>query len=149
MQVILREKVANLGKVGDIVDVKPGFARNFLFPTSKAVRATDDNKQEFERVRADLERRAVEVLAAAEGRLAQVLALNLVLQAQASEEGRLFGSVGPRDIADAATQSGVDLSKSEVKLPEGPIRAVGEFEVDIILHSDVHGRMKIVVKALD
>ena len=131
MQVILKEKVANLGKVGDVVEVKPGFARNFLIPRGSAVRATTDNIAEFEKIRADLERKAAE----------------LILKAQASDEGKLFGSVGPRDVAEAATAAGVELAKSEVKLPEGPIRAIGEFEVDVVLHSDVHGKMKIEVKA--
>lgn len=147
MQVILKEKVANLGSVGDVVDVKPGYARNFLIPRGRAVRATPESIAEFEKIRADLERKAAEVLAAAKARLEKVEALGLVLEAQASDEGKLFGSVGPRDIADAATKAGVELTKSEVKLPEGPIRAVGEFEVDIVLHSDVHGKMTVAVKA--
>lgn len=147
MQVILKEKVANLGKVGDVVEVKPGFARNFLIPRGSAVRATTDNIAEFEKIRADLERKAAEVLAAAEARMRQVVGLELILKAQASDEGKLFGSVGPRDVAEAATAAGVELAKSEVKLPEGPIRAIGEFEVDVVLHSDVHGKMKIEVKA--
>lgn len=149
MQVILREKVANLGKVGDVVDVKPGFARNFLLPRGSAVRATAENITEFEKIRADLERKAAEVLAEAEARMQKVVGLQLVLEAQASDEGKLFGSVGPRDIADAATAAGVELAKSEVKLPEGPIRAIGEFEVDVVLHSDVHGKMTIEVKATE
>lgn len=147
MRIILKEKVANLGSVGDIVNVKPGYARNFLIPLGRAVRATDANIAEFEKVRADLERKAAEVLANAKARLAKIEALTLVLEAQASEEGKLFGSVGPRDVADAATNAGVELTKSEVKLPEGPIRAIGEFEIDVVLHSDVHGKMKIEVKA--
>ena len=147
MQVILKEKVANLGKVGDVVEVKPGFARNFLIPRGSAVRATTDHSAEFEKILADLERKAAEVLAAAEARMRQVVGLELILKAQASDEGKLFGSVGPRDVAEAATAAGVELAKSEVKLPEGPIRAIGEFEVDVVLHSDVHGKMKIEVKA--
>ena len=147
MQIILKEKVANLGKVGDVVDVKPGFARNFLIPRGSAVRATTDNVTEFEKIRADLERKAAEVMAAAEARMQKVVGLALVIEAQASDEGKLFGSVGPRDVAEAATAAGVDLAKSEVKLPEGPIRAIGEFEVDVVLHSDVHGKMNIEVKA--
>lgn len=147
MHIILKEKVANLGSVGDVVNVKPGFARNFLIPLGRAVRATDENIAAFEKVRADLERKAAEVLAAAKARLAKVEALALVLEAEASDEGKLFGSVGPRDVAEAAVKAGVELTKSEVKLPEGPIRAIGEFEVDIVLHGDVHGKMKIEVKA--
>jgi large subunit ribosomal protein L9 len=147
MQVILKEKVANLGSVGDVVDVKPGFARNYLVPRGHAVRATPESITAFEKVRADLERQAEEVLAKAKVRLEKVEALTLTLDAQASDEGKLFGSVGPRDVADAAVAAGVELCKSEVKLPEGPIRAIGEFEVDIVLHSDVHGKLKIEVKA--
>ncbi len=147
MHVILKEKVANLGSVGDVVNVKPGYARNYLIPLGHAVRATDANIAAFEKIRAELERKAAEVLAMAKSRLEKVATLALVLEAQSSEEGRLFGSVGPRDIAEAATSAGVELTKSEIKLPEGPIRAVGEFEVDVILHSDVHGKMMITVKA--
>lgn len=147
MRVILQEKVANLGNVGDIVDVKPGFARNFLLPKGKVVRATDVNLADFEKRRADLEKRAQADLEKAQARLEQLKALTLVLSAQASDEGKLFGSVSPREIADAATTAGVELCKSEVKLPEGPIRAVGHFDVDIVLHSDVHGQISVEVQA--
>ena len=147
MRVILQEKVANLGSVGDVVKVKPGFARNYLLPKSMALRATDANIADFEVRRVELEQKADSVLAAAKARLEQVQALTLVLEAQASEEGKLFGSVTSREIADAAVKAGVELTKSEVKLPEGPLRAIGEFEADIVLHSDVHGKLKIEVKA--
>lgn len=149
MRVILQEKVANLGNVGDIVDVKPGFARNFLLPQGKVVRATDVNLADFEKRRVDLEKRAQADLEKAQTRLEQLKVLSLVLEAQCSDEGKLFGSISPREIAEAATQAGVELCKSEVKLPEGPIRAVGQFEVDIILHSDVHGQITIEVKAAE
>lgn len=149
MQVILREKVANLGKVGDVVNVKPGFARNFLIPRGSAVRATAQSIADFEKVRADLERKAAEVFAQAEARMQKIVGLELVLEALASDEAKLFGSVGPREIAEAAVAAGVELCNSEVKLPEGPIRAVGEFEADVVLHSDVHGKLKVVVKASD
>lgn len=147
MRVILQEKVANLGRVGDIVKVKAGYARNFLLPRGKGLRATEDNLAAFELKRASLEARAQDLLDQAQVRLNKLAALELVLEAQASEEGRLFGSVGPREIAALATSMGHELQKSEVHLPEGPIRAVGDFEVDIVLHSEVQGKMKVTVKA--
>lgn len=148
MQVILQEKVSNLGTVGDIVDVKPGFARNFLLPSGKAVRATKDSIAEFEKIRATLEKRAEEQVAAARARMEKIEAATLVLEAQASDEGKLFGSITPRDIAEAAIAQLLELAKSEVKLPEGPIRAIGEHEVDIVFN-DIHGKLKVVVKAVD
>lgn len=146
MRVILQEKVANLGNVGDVVVVKPGYARNFLLPQSKVVRATETNLASFEKRRAELEQRAAEALTEAKARLEKVMALTLVLEAQCSDEGKLFGSIGPREIAEAATAAGVELCKSEVKLPEGPIRATGEFEADVVLHSDAHGKITVQVK---
>ena len=148
MRVILQEKVANLGRVGDIVKVKAGYARNFLLPRGKGLRATDDNLAAFELKRAELEARAQALLDQAKARLDKLVALHVTLEAQASEEGRLFGSIGPREIAELATGMGVELLKSEVHLPEGPIRAVGDFEVDIVLQADVHGKMKVTVKAI-
>ncbi|PHQ81086.1 MAG: 50S ribosomal protein L9 [Coxiella sp. (in: Bacteria)] len=147
MRIILQEKIANLGTVGEIVSVKPGFARNFLLPYGKALRANDANIAEFETRRVELEARAAGHVEQAQMRLEKLAALTLTVEAQASEEGRLFGSVGARDIADAATKAGIDLQKSEVKLPEGPLRAIGEFEVDVVLHSDVIGKLKVVIKA--
>lgn len=147
MRVILQEKVANLGRVGDIVKVKAGYARNFLLPRGKGLRATEENLAAFESKRADLEARAQDLLDQAQARLNKLVTLELVVEAQASEEGRLFGSVGPREIAAMATSMGHELEKSEVHLPEGPIRAVGDFEVDILLHSEVQGKMKVTVKA--
>ena len=148
MRVILQEKVAKLGRVGDIVKVKAGYARNFLLPRGKGLRATDDNLAAFELKRAELEARAQALLDQAKARLDKLVALHVTLEAQASEEGRLFGSIGPREIAELATGMGVELLKSEVHLPEGPIRAVGDFEVDIVLQADVHGKMKVTVKAI-
>ncbi len=148
MRIILQEKVSNLGNVGDIVKVKPGYARNFLLPLGKALRATEGNISSFEKRRVDLEKRAADILATAIARCEQIENINLVMAAQASEEGKLYGSISPREIAEAATKAGVELSKSEVKLPEGPIRAIGEFDVAIVLHSDVHRKIKIqVIKA--
>ena len=148
MRIILQEKVANLGRVGDIVKVKPGYARNFLLPLGKGLRATDQNLAEFELKRADLEKRAQELLDQTKARLDKLVVLHLTLEAQASEEGRLFGSVGPREISEMATHMGYELQKSEVSLPDGPIRAVGDFEVDIVLQADVQGKMKVTVKAI-
>jgi large subunit ribosomal protein L9 len=147
MRVILQEKVANLGKVGDAVVVKAGYARNFLLPNGKAIRATEANIAEFEKRRAELEKRAEKLVDEAKARLEKILALEVVLEAQSSDEGKLFGSVTPREIAEAVTAAGVELCKSEVKLPEGPIRATGEFEADLVLHSDVQGKMKLIVKS--
>lgn len=149
MRVILQEKVANLGNVGEIVNVKTGYARNFLLPQAKVVRATEANLANFEKRRADLEKRAQAELEKAQARLDQIKALTLVLAAQCSDEGKLFGSISPREIAEAAVQAGVELCKSEVKLPEGPIRAVGQFDVDIVLHGDVHGQISVEVKSAE
>ena len=138
MNVILLEKVDNLGGLGDQVSVKPGYGRNFLIPAGKAVAASKANVAEFEAHRAELEQQAAEVLAAAEARKAQIEALAAVEVARrAGEEGRLFGSVGTADIAEAVNAAGVALEKREVRLPEGPIHVTGEFEIVLHLHSDV------------
>ena len=147
MRVILQEKIANLGKVGDQVTVKPGYGRNYLLPKQKAVLATSENVTDFEKRRVELEKAAVDVLAAANVRATQLEALILKIEAQASDEGKLFGSIGPRDIADAATKAGVELSKSEVSMPEGPIRQIGENEITLVLHSEVTAVIKIEVTA--
>lgn len=148
MRIILQEKVANLGRVGDVVRVKRGYARNFLLPRGKGLLANDKNLADFELKRADLEKRAAELLNQAQKRVDAIVAEHLVLEAQASEEGRLFGSVGPREIAEKMQKMGFDLQKSEVHLPEGPIRALGDFEVDIILQAEVQGKLKVTVKAV-
>lgn len=147
MQVILQEKIANLGNVGDEVNVKPGFARNYLFPTDRAIAATPENRKTFEAKRAGLERAAAEVLRQAEARKEALERLSITISANASEEGKLFGSVGTRDIAVAITNHGIAVEKREVNLPEGPIRQVGEHEVHIQLHSDVRSAIKIKVVA--
>lgn len=145
MRVILQEKVAKLGKVGDQVTVKRGYGRNFLIPQGKAVMATPENIEVFERNRAELEKRAAEVLAQAQARFEKLADLVVTIMAQAGEGGKLFGSVGARDVADAVTAAGVELEKSEVRLPEGPIRQTGEFEIGVYLHSEVTGNIKVVV----
>ena len=137
MNVILLERIGNLGDLGDEVVVKPGFARNFLIPQGKAVRATDANRAEFEQRRAELERQAAEVMAEAEKRGAQLEGMAVTIVVKAGDEGKLYGSVGTHDIADAIAAKGVEIEKSEVKLPEGTIRELGDYEIDIQLHSDV------------
>ncbi|MAT85247.1 MAG: 50S ribosomal protein L9 [Gammaproteobacteria bacterium] len=137
MNVILLERIGNLGDLGDEVVVKPGFARNFLIPQGKAVRATDANRAEFEQRRAELEAQAAEVMAEASKRGEQLEGMAITIVVKAGDEGKLYGSVGTQDIADAVTAKGVEIEKSEVKLPEGTIRELGEYEIDIQLHSDV------------
>lgn len=148
MEVILLEKVGRLGTVGDRVDVKAGFGRNYLLPQGKAVAATESNIAEFEARRAELEAAAADKRTAAEGR-AKLLAekASITIKANAGDEGKLFGSVGTRDIAEAITAAGVQVAKSEVKLPGGTLREVGEFEVDIQLHVDVTQVIKVIIEA--
>lgn len=147
MKVILQDKVANLGAVGDQVKVRPGYARNFLIPTGRAVRATAANLENFERRRAEFEKRAADILAAAKARAEKIAVISVKLTANASEEGKLFGSIGPREIAEAVSAQGEALNKSEVHLPEGPIRELGEYQVDVQLHSDVMTTIKVEIVA--
>lgn len=147
MQVILLEKIRNLGELGDNVTVANGYGRNFLLPHGKAVPATKDNVEKFETRRAELEKKAADVLGAANARAAQFAELTVTIEAYAGDEGKLFGSVGTKDIAEAASAAGVSLEKHEVRLPNGPIRAVGEFDVDVHLHTDVNAILKVVVAA--
>ena len=137
MQVILLEKVGRLGNLGDQVNVKAGYGRNFLIPFGKAVSATKDNIAEFEKRRAELEAAAAQRRAAADARAAQLAELVVTIAANAGDEGKLFGSIGTRDIAEAVTAAGVAVEKSEVRLPNGVIREIGEFAIDVQLHSDV------------
>ena len=148
MEVILLEKVANLGNLGDQVKVRPGYGRNFLIPQQKAVPATKANIEKFEARRAELEAAAAEALAAAQARAAQIAAVGPVALARmAGEEGKLFGSVGPGDIAEALTALGVDVEKREVIMPEGPIHALGEYEVNVRTHSDVMQAVQVIITA--
>ncbi|GAA0558974.1 50S ribosomal protein L9 [Rheinheimera aquimaris] len=148
MQIILLDKVANLGGLGDNVTVKSGYARNFLFPQGKAVPATKANIEKFETRRAELEAKLAADLAAANDRAAKVAALGEVtIASKAGDEGKLFGSVGTRDIADAITEAGVKVSKAEVKLPNGTLRETGEFDIDLQLHAEVIATVKVVVIA--
>ncbi len=137
MEVILLEKVGKLGNLGDTVNVKSGFGRNYLLPGGKAVSATKDNVAKFDTRRSELEQAAAEKLSAAEARANTLAGLYLSIPANAGEEGKLFGSIGTRDIADCITKAGAEVSKSEVRLPQGVIRDLGDYEVDIQLHSDV------------
>ena len=146
MEVILLENIVNLGTLGDTVDVKAGYGRNFLIPQGKAVPATKDNVAKFEARRAELEAAAAEANAAAEARAEAINALGLIsITANAGEEGKLFGSIGTRDIADAVTAAGAEIDKSEVRLPEGALREVGEYEVAIQLLGDVTASVAIAV----
>ena len=148
MNIILLDKVANLGGLGDQVSVKSGYARNFLFPQGKAVPATKLNVEKFEARRAELEAKITEVLAAAQARADQLTALEPVsIAAPAGDEGKLFGSVGTRDIADAVSAAGVKVTKTEVKLPTGTLRDLGEYDIDVQLHAEVTTTVKVVIVA--
>ena len=146
MEVILLENVGNLGNLGDKVDVKAGFGRNYLIPQGKAVPATEDNVAQFEARRAELEAAAAGALSAAEARAEGINALGLIsIAANAGEEGKLFGSIGTRDIAEAVTAAGCEIDKSEVRLPEGALRELGEYEVAIQVHGDVTAMVAVAV----
>ena len=146
MEVILLENIGNLGGLGDKVDVKPGFGRNFLIPQGKAVAATADNIAQFETRRAELEAAAAETLSAAEARAETINALGLIsIEANAGEEGKLFGSVGTRDIATAVTAAGCEVDKAEIRLPEGALRELGEYEIAIQIHGDVTAMVAVAV----
>ncbi|MCB1760764.1 MAG: 50S ribosomal protein L9 [Gammaproteobacteria bacterium] len=146
MDVILLEKIDNLGGLGDKVSVRAGYGRNFLIPSGKAVAATKKNLAEFEARRAELEKQAAEMLAEAEARKAKIEALGqLTIARNAGDEGRLFGSVGTGDIAERVTEAGVELAKREVRLPDGPLHVTGEFEIQLHLHSDVDATLKLAV----
>lgn len=149
MNIILLEKVANLGSLGDKVSVKPGFGRNFLIPGGKAVLATPDRIKEFETRRAELEKAEADRLTQAQTRAEAVEKLSLTITHQAGEEGKLFGSVGLPDIIKACADAGVEIDKQEIKLSEGSIRQTGEFEIAIHLHSDVVATLKLAVVSED
>lgn len=147
MEVILLEQVENLGGIGDKVKVRPGYGRNYLIPQGKATLATAANIAKFEARRAELEAKAAEELAEAEERAAKVAELRLVIQAKVGSEGKLFGSIGTVDISEAAEAVGVELARSEIRLPEGPIRVVGEHTIEVHLHTDVNVEVPVVVEA--
>lgn len=145
MEIILLEKVEKLGVLGDIVKVRPGYARNFLIPQGKATAATEKNKARFEARRAELEQRAADTITQAEVRREQLTDLVVTLSANTGGEGRLFGSIGPADIADAVSNAGIELKKHEIRMPHGPIRIVGEYDIDIHLHGDINTQIKVNV----
>ena len=145
MELILLEKVQNLGDLGDLVKVKAGFGRNYLVPQGKAAPATKENLAAFEARRAELEAAAQEKLGKAQARQAAMAEVVLELTANASDEGKLYGSIGPREIASAVTELGHEISNSEVVMGEGPIRMVGEFDVLVQLHTDVDSILKVIV----
>ncbi len=145
MQLILLQNVQNLGKLGDKVDVKPGYGRNFLVPHGKAVPATATNLADFEAKRADYEAKATATLEGAEARKAALDGVEVTITANAAAEGKLYGSVSPRDIAEALTKIGHKVEKSEVVLGEGPLRRTGEHEVVVHLHADIEAIVKVIV----
>jgi len=149
MEVILLEKIRRLGDLGEKVKVKPGFGRNFLIPEGKAVPATPENIAKFEARRAELEKAHAEALGVAASRAEKLNALTLTIKRKAGDEGKLFGSVSTGDIAEAATAAGVELHKHEVRLPEGPFRATGQYEVSLNLHADVDAKVKLSIEAED
>ncbi len=147
MEVILLEKVANLGDLGDRVKVKPGYGRNYLIPKGKAAPATPENIKKFEAMRAELEKAQAEALARAEARKEALEGQVITIPVKAGEEGRMFGSVGVADIARALTEAGHEVSRHEVRLPEGPFRTLGEFDVTLHLHTDVDAVIKLQIVA--
>ena len=147
MEVILLETIGKLGDLGDKVNASSGYGRNFLIPKKKAVPATAANLEAFEEKRAELEKNAEAKLEDAKKRAEQVADLALNLTAKAGEEGKLFGSITVRDIADACLSNGVEIEKSEIKLPDGPLRNTGEFEVGVQVHPDLIVKLKVIVSA--
>jgi len=145
MQVILMEKVVNLGNLGDVVKVKDGFARNFLIPHGKAKRATPDNLKAFEARRAELERAQAETLAKAQERAAKLQGLTVQISQKAGVDGRLFGSVGNFDIVEALGTQGIEIERSQVRMPQGPLKQVGDYPIEIALHSDVLATITVSV----
>ncbi|MDH3304976.1 MAG: 50S ribosomal protein L9 [Gammaproteobacteria bacterium] len=149
MNVILLENVENLGGIGDLVKVKPGYGRNFLLPQGKAALATEGNMKAIEARRAELEKAAAEEVAKARARAETINGVEVVIPANAGSEGKLFGSVGPIDIADALANIQVAVERSEVRMPEGPIHELGEFAVGIHLHSEVNAEITVRVVAAE
>lgn len=147
MEVLLLEHISNLGAFGEEVSVKNGFARNYLLPQGKVLRATPENRKIFEEKRAELERTAIERLESAERRAAVLNDRTVVILARVSEGGNLYGSVGTVEIARALTDAGVEVHKSEIRLPEGAIRSVGKYQVDVQLYAGVMRTVKVIVEA--
>ncbi|UYF98814.1 MULTISPECIES: 50S ribosomal protein L9 [unclassified Halomonas] len=147
MEVILLDKIGKLGGLGDKVTVKPGYGRNYLVPYGLAVPATKENVEAFEAQRAELEAQAAERKSEAEARAEQLNDIELSLVSKAGDEGKLFGSIGPRDLADAISSAGIEVAKSEVRMPEGPIRQTGEYDIALHLHAEVDATVRVVVVA--
>ena len=145
MEVILLEKITNLGNLGDKVSVKPGYSRNYLIPAGLAVPATKDNLKAFEARRAELEKQAAERLAAAQARKEKLDGLAIEIRHRAGDEGKLFGSVGTSDVAHAVNALGIELEKGEVRLPQGALRTAGEHDVTVHLHADVNATLKLTI----
>ena len=147
MEVILLEKVENLGSLGDRVNVKPGYGRNFLIPSGKATPATEEHIKAFEERRAELEKAAAGAQAMAEARRDELAGMSITIQAKAGDEGKLFGSIGTADIAEAIVAAGVEVERSEVRLPEGAFRQLGEYQVLVHLHTDVNTEITLIIEA--
>ncbi|BCB59327.1 MULTISPECIES: 50S ribosomal protein L9 [Halomonadaceae] len=147
MEVILLDNIGKLGGLGDKVTVKPGYGRNYLVPYGLAVPATKENVEAFEAQRAELEAQAAERKAEAQARAEQLNDIELSLVSKAGDEGKLFGSIGPRDLADAISSAGIEVAKSEVRMPQGPIRQTGEYDIDLHLHAEVDAVVRVVVVA--
>ena len=146
MEVILLEQVVNLGRLGDVVSVKQGYARNFLIPQGKAKRATKENLAEFEQRRAELEAQQAQILADAQAKLEKVNGVSVEIIQKAGVDGRLFGSVTPYDIADALKAKGHEINKNQIQMPTGPIKQIGDSEISISLHADVTATITVSVK---
>ncbi|MDE0156748.1 MAG: 50S ribosomal protein L9 [Gammaproteobacteria bacterium] len=147
MQVILLEKIGKLGELGQQVNVKPGYGRNYLIPNGKAVPATPENVEKFEAQRAELEKVQADSLATAQGRAEKLNELEVTLRRKVVSDDKLYGSVGINEIAAAITDSGLEVTKREISLPDGPFKSVGEYEVELHLHADVDARIKLVIAA--
>ena len=145
MNVILLDKVENLGAVGDLVTVKSGYGRNYLIPSGKAVLATPANIKEIELRRDELEKQAAQELSNAKSRAELIKGMELIIPANVTTEGKLYGSVGPVDITNGFEKVGVEISKSEIRMPDGPIQEIGEFNIDVHLHADIDVEIKIIV----
>ena len=147
MQVILLEKIGKLGELGQQVNVKPGYGRNYLIPNGKAVPATPENVEKFDARRAELEQAQTDSLAVAQGRAEKLNELEVTLHRKVVSEDKLYGSVGVNDIAAAVAEAGLDITKREISLPDGPFRSLGEYEIELHLHPDVSARIKLFIAA--
>jgi large subunit ribosomal protein L9 len=145
MEIILLERIDRLGGLGELVNVRPGFARNYLLPQGKAKLATPENIAEIEARRAELEKHEAEVLAAARARAEKLEGLEVSITAKSGGEGKLFGSITNANITEAINEKGIEIEKSEIRMPEGPIRLAGEYDIDVHLHAEVNATIKLTV----